>query len=78
MATVLLQATRATEYNPTNLPPWERWPSTKLSAKEKVAKDHSLKESSKQEQGRGYTTPQESYAKQVSSKGSKGSKNYRQ
>ena len=44
MAAVLLQATRATECDSTNLPPQERWLSTKLSVKIIATKDHSLTE----------------------------------
>ena len=41
-AAVLLQATSATECDSTNLPPQERWLSTKLNARTIAAKDHSL------------------------------------
>ena len=42
LATILLQATHAIEYDPTNLPPQERWLSTKLGARATVVKDHNL------------------------------------
>ena len=48
MAAVLLQATRATECDSTNLPPQERWLNTKLSDRTIAAKDHSLTKKSKQ------------------------------